>query len=51
MAVDSKRSELLRTYKDVVKFLLQTYSTDEVIAEEYNDVLSFRQSSPMKEET
>lgn len=51
MTVDSKRSEMLRTYGDVVNFLLQKYATDEVIAEAYNDVVNFRQSSATTKKT
>ena len=44
MAVDVERRELLRTYPQVVNFLLRTYATDEVISEAVGDVTSFRQS-------
>ena len=50
MAVDAEQRELLETYAEVVKFLLRTYATDEVISEAVNDVTSFRQSSNMTEE-
>ena len=50
MAVDVERRELLRTYPQVVNFLLRTYTTDEVISEAVGDVTSFRQSSNMTEE-
>lgn len=49
MSVDSKQSKMLRSYGDVVNFLLPAYATDEVIAEAYNDVVIFRQSSAMAE--
>lgn len=51
MAKDFKRSKMLLTYKNVVSFLLQTYATDEVIAQAYSDVFNFRPSSAMIEET
>ena len=50
MAVDVERRELLRTYSQVVNFLLRTYATKEVISEAVGDVTSFRQSSNMTEE-
>lgn len=49
MAVDFKRSELLRTYGDVVSFPLRTYATDELIAKAYNDVAGFCQSLQARE--
>lgn len=51
MAVDSKRIETLRTYGDVMNFLLQTYATNQVIAEAYSDVLDFHQNSALTKET
>lgn len=51
MAVDFKRSEMLRTHRYVVSFLLQTYATDEAIAEAGIHVVNFRQTSAMTEET
>lgn len=51
MVIDSKRSEILRTCRDVVSFLLQTYATDDVMAKACNNVVNFRQSSAMTEET
>lgn len=50
MVEHSKRCEMLRTYRDVVKFLLRTYETDGVVAKAYNDVVNFCQSSAMTEE-
>ena len=50
MAVDMERSELLRTYLQVVNFLLCTYATDEVISEAVGDVTSFRPISNITEE-
>ena len=50
MAVDVERRELLRTYPQVVNFLLRTYATDEVISEAVGYVTSFCQSSNMTEE-
>lgn len=46
-----KRSELLRTYENVVSFLLQSRATDEVIAEAYNDIVKSCQNSAMREKT
>lgn len=51
MAADSKRSAMLRTYGDVMSFLLRAYEMNEAIAECYNGVFSFRQSFTMTEET
>ena len=50
MAVDVKRRELLRTYPQVINFLLRTYATDEVTSEAVCDVTSSCQSSSMTEE-
>ena len=50
MAVDVEQEDLLRTYPQVVNFLLRTYATDEIIAEAYSDVMSFKQTSAMTEE-
>lgn len=41
MALDSKRSEILRTYGDVMNSLPRSLAKDEVIAKAYNDVTSF----------
>lgn len=42
MAVDSKQSNMMRTYGDVVNLLLPTYATNEIIAKAYNAVVNFR---------
>ena len=49
MAADVERLELLRTYPQVVNFLLRTNATDEIISDAVGDVTSFRQSSSMAE--
>ena len=49
-AVDTKQAELLHSYEEVVNFLVTTYLTNEVISEEYNSVMQFRQSSGMTEQ-
>lgn len=51
VAVDYRRSRMLRTHRDVVNFLLRTYAPDEVIAEAFSDVFNFCKSSAMTEET
>lgn len=51
MAVDSRRVGLLRTYADVVSFLLQTNVTDEVTAKSFSNVVSLRQNPAMVKET
>ena len=43
MAVEEDQTEMLRTYPEVVNYLLETYATDEVIQEAYAEVLSYRQ--------
>lgn len=42
MAVSSKPSETLGTYGDAASFPLVTYAKDEVVAEAYGSVVSFR---------
>lgn len=49
MAVDSRRSKILRTPWDVLNFLLRTYTTDEIIAEECNEIVNFRQGLAVTE--
>ena len=49
-AVDIGQSELLHSYEEVVNFLLTTYVTNEVISEEYNRVMQFRQSTGQGEQ-
>lgn len=51
MAVDSKRSEGLRTYGDAVNVLLRACATDEVIAKASNDVANLLQSFAMAKKT
>ena len=51
MAVDSEQRDMLESYEEVFNFLLRTYATDEIIAEAYTKVVSFRQSSNMTEES
>lgn len=41
MAVDSKQSNVLWTYGDVVTFLLRTYAMDDITAEAYSEVVNF----------
>lgn len=43
MAVAEEDTELLGSYKLVVKVLLETYATDAVILEENSEVLGYRQ--------
>ena len=50
MSVDSDRGEMLTTYPEVVNFLLQTYATDDVIAEAVTDVENLKQSTAMTEQ-
>lgn len=52
MTKDSKPSEMLRTYGDVLSFLLRMYATNEFIAEAYRDAfINFRQIFAMMEDT
>lgn len=51
MAVDSKQSDRLQTYGDVVSCLLHGFATDGVIEGAYNDVGGCRQSSGTMEGT
>lgn len=51
MALDSYRSELLRKYGKLKNFLLRVYAADELIAEAYNDVVNFLQSSAVTKGT
>lgn len=44
-------SKTVRTYEDVVSFLLQAHAADGVIAEGHDDVVNFHQSSPTTVET
>ena len=49
LAVDEEDQELLTSYKEVVKCLLENYATDEIIAEAYTDVTNFRQGPAVHE--
>lgn len=51
MAVDSKTSEEVRTKKTVVKFLLQTYGTDEATGKAHSDAVHLRRNSAMTRNT
>lgn len=44
-------TRMLRTYGDVVNFLLRTPAADEVIAEAYNDAVKLRRSRAITEKT
>ena len=50
MVVLAEQRKLLESCSEVVKFLLRTYATEEVIYEAVSDVTSFHQSSNMMEE-
>lgn len=50
-AVDSKRSETLRTHREVESCLFSPYDTHEVIAEAYKNFVDFRQCSAKTEGT
>ena len=47
---DVDKVELLHTYDEVVNFLIKTYVTDEVISDEYNSVMQYRQSTSTTEQ-
>ena len=49
VAVDISRKELLHSYKEVVNFLIHMYVTDEVISDEYNNIMQYRQATAMTE--
>lgn len=51
MAVESERSEVLRPYGNVEKFLPRTYATDAFTTDEYSDVATFYKCSAMTAET
>ena len=50
MSVDADREEMLTSYPELVNFMLETYATDDVIAEAVEDVESMRQSTGMTEQ-
>ena len=45
MAVDADHSEMRKSSKEAMNYLLCTYATDEVIVEAYTETVSYRQSS------
>ena len=45
----TRQTEKLSTYEQVVNFLIQTYVTNEVISEEYNSMMQFRQATNQTE--
>lgn len=45
MAVGADYSEMLKSYKEAVNYLLRTYATDDVIAKDYTEMIPYRQSS------
>ncbi|CAN8075864.1 unnamed protein product [Agarophyton chilense] len=47
--VDAQDRELLRSYPQVVHYLLETYATDDVIMDAHQEGIFFRQSSKMTE--
>lgn len=51
MAVSFERSEILRTYRDVLNVLRQTYATDGFTTEACNGVVKHTQASAMIQET
>lgn len=51
MTLDLKRSEILRTYRNVMSFLLGVYATDDATEEAFICIFNFWQSSAMTEET
>ena len=44
MAVDEDHSEMLKSYKEVVNYVLLIYANEEVISEAYTETVSYRQS-------
>lgn len=50
VAVESKRSIVLRTCVDVVNFVLRAYATTSFTAKAYTDVVSLSRGSAMAEE-
>lgn len=51
LAIDSCKRETLRSYPEVVNFLLQTYATEDAMCEALEDVQNCRQPSNMDEGT
>ena len=49
MAVDVQENEMLKTYSEVVNFLIKTYVIDDMISPAFEDVMKYQKGNHMAE--